>query len=74
MILLDSMVLSELGSKSKDPNVVEWFHALNANQIQIPAFAIYESQRGINKLRREKKTHAADEIEGWIDNLIAAGV
>ncbi len=73
MYLLDTNVISELRKRKPHGAVSAWIESLRDQDIQIPAVAIAELQNGAEITRRQDRERA-DELEQWIDRIMATFV
>jgi hypothetical protein len=73
MYLLDTNVISELRKRKPHGAVSAWIESLRDQDIQIPAVAIAELQNGAEISRRQDR-EKADELEQWIDRIMATFV
>jgi predicted nucleic acid-binding protein len=71
--LLDTNVISELRKGKPHGAVSAWIESLRDQDIQIPAVAIAELQNGAEITRRQDR-EKADELEQWIDRIMATFV
>ena len=69
MFLLDTVVLSELRKRERNPNVVRWLTATSADDIFLSAVTIGEIERGIVR-QRGKDPAFAEALESWLDRTI----
>lgn len=69
MFLLDTVVLSELRKRDRNPNVVRWLTGVPADDIFLSAVTIGEIERGI-VLQRAKDAAFAEALESWLDRTI----
>lgn len=69
--LLDTNVVSELRRRRPHPAVLEWIHAVPADDLHLSAVTIGEIQAGI-EITREQDAAKADELEEWLDQVLAA--
>lgn len=69
MFLLDTVVLSELRKRDRNPNVVRWLTGKAANDIFLSAVTIGEIERGIVR-QRGKDPAFAEALESWLDRTI----
>lgn len=69
MFLLDTMVLSELRKRDRNPNLVRWLTGIPANDIFLSAVTIGEIERGIVR-QRAKDAAFAEALESWFDRTI----
>ena len=68
--LLDTNVISELRKPRPHGAVVSWRRSVPAHQLAIPAVVLAEVQAGI-ELTRKQDAEKANELDIWIDNLMA---
>jgi hypothetical protein len=73
MFLLDTNVISELRKTKPHGAVSAWIDSLNDEDIRIPAVVIAELQDGAELARRQDR-EKADELERWIDRIMASFV
>jgi len=73
MYLLDTNVISELRKRKPHGAVSAWIESLRDQDIQVPAVAIAELQNGAEITRRQDP-EKADELEQWIDRIMATFV
>jgi toxin FitB len=66
--LLDTNVISELGKRSPDPQVLAWYSSVSSAEIFISVLSIGEIRQGIERLRR-KDPEQADALERWLNGL-----
>jgi predicted nucleic acid-binding protein len=69
MFLLDTVVLSELRKRDRNPNVVRWLAGASANDVFLSAVTIGEIERGIVR-QRAKDAAFAEALESWLDRTI----
>lgn len=69
MLLLDTVVLSELRKRQPRSMVVEWLKAQDGRQLFISVVSIAEIQRGIEK-RRLADPPFAETLSRWLDDLV----
>ena len=67
MILLDTMVVSELRKRRPHPNVVAWLKPMPANEVFISVVSIGEIERGIS-LATDR--NFAAELGVWLEDLL----
>ena len=68
--LLDTNVVSELRKPRPHGAVVAWKRSVPTHQLAIPAVVLAEAQAGV-ELTRKQDSAKADELDIWIDNLMA---
>lgn len=73
MFLLDTNVISEMRRRKPHGAVIAWIESLRDEDILIPAVAIAELQDGAETTRRQDPAKA-DELERWIDRIMATFV
>jgi hypothetical protein len=71
--LLDTNIISELRKRKPHGAVSAWIESLRDQDIQVPAVAIAELQNGAEITRRQDR-EKADELEQWIDRIMATFV
>lgn len=72
MFLLDTNIVSELRKPKPHGGVVAWISAQDAASLYLSAMTIAELQRGI-EMTREQDGGKADQIEGWLEQLMFTG-
>ncbi len=73
MYLLDTNVISELRRTRPHGAVLSWISNIPRDQIFLPAYTIGEIQAGI-EITREQDRIKAEEIESWLDEVLATFV
>jgi toxin FitB len=68
--LLDTNVVSEFRKKKPHGAVVAWLNSVPDETLNVSAVTVGEIQSGIELTRQHDKAKA-DEIEKWLDGLIA---
>ena len=71
MYLLDTNVVSELRRARPSRAVLDWINDVPADQLYLSAVTIGEIQAGI-ELTREQDPSKAEELEAWLDRVLAA--
>ena len=71
MYLLDTHVVSELRRPRPSRAVLDWIEDVPADQLYLSAVTIGEIQAGI-ELTREQDPSKAEELEAWLDRVLAA--
>lgn len=71
MYLLDTNVVSELRRAKPHRAVLAWIEAAPADRLFLSAVTIGEIQAGI-ELTRERDRAKAEEIEAWLDRVVAS--
>lgn len=69
MFLLDTVVLSELRKRDRNPNVVRWLTGKATDDIFLSAITIGEIERGIVR-QRGKDPAFAEALESWLGRTI----
>jgi hypothetical protein len=69
MFLLDTVVLSELRKRDRNPNVVRWLTGTSAKDVFLSAVTVGEIERGIVR-QRAKDPAFAEALESWLDRTI----
>jgi toxin FitB len=68
MILLDTVVLSELRKSRPSPKVIQWIQQHQDNDFFISVVSLGEIERGIEKKRKDEPEFA-QELTHWLENL-----
>jgi len=71
MFILDTNVVSELRRARPNRAVLDWLNDVPADQLYLSAVTIGEIQAGI-ELTREQDPSKAEELEAWLDRVLAA--
>ena len=69
MFLIDTMVLSELRLRQRDPGVVAWISRLRPEDCFLSVVSIGEIERGIAR-KRTSDSGFAQQLAGWLDQLL----
>ena len=69
MFLIDTMVLSELRRRQRDPGVVAWIARQQHDDLFLSVVSIGEIERGIAR-RRAADPVFAGELAAWLDRLL----
>ncbi len=69
MILLDTVVLSELRKRNPAPEVVNWLSGFRDSDLFLSVVSIGEIQRGIEK-NREADPAFAESLTRWLEDLL----
>ena len=69
MILLDTVILSELRKRQRDPGLAAWVAAQRSGDLFVSVVTIGEIQRGID-LQRSKDPPFAAALADWLDRLL----
>lgn len=70
MFLLDTVVLSELRKRCRDPNVADWIRRQRSTDLFLSVVSIGEIERGIVQQRFKNPDFAAS-LEDWLDRLLS---
>ena len=71
MFLLDTNIVSELRRLNPHPAVLDWIRDVPSDRLYLSAVTIGEIQAGI-EITREQDTAKANELEVWLDLVLAA--
>lgn len=71
MYLLDTNVVSELRRPRPHTAVLDWMSNVSADRLFVSAVTVGEIQAGI-EITREQDPTKADEIERWLDQVVAS--
>jgi predicted nucleic acid-binding protein len=69
MYLIDTVVLSELRKRDRDPGIVRWLRDKNAEVLFLSAITIGEIERGIAR-QRVKNPSFAEVLGAWLERII----
>jgi predicted nucleic acid-binding protein len=69
MFLIDTVTLSELRKRERDPMVVTWFERQRTADLFLSVISIGEIERGIAR-QRGTDPRFADALAGWLDRLL----
>jgi len=69
MFLIDTMVLSELRLRQRDPGVVAWIGRQSPEDCFLSVVSIGEIERGIAR-KRASNCGYAKQLAGWLDQLL----
>ena len=69
MYLIDTMVLSELRLRQRDPGVVAWVSSQRQEDCFLSVVSIGEIERGIAR-KRSSDERFATQLAGWLDQLL----
>ena len=69
MFLIDTMVLSELRRRRRDPGVVAWIRRVRQEDCFLSVVSIGEIERGIVRHRAVDPLFA-DQLAAWLDQLL----
>jgi toxin FitB len=68
MFLIDTVTLSELGRRRRDPMVVTWFERQRTTELFLSVISIGEIERGIAR-QRARDPGFADALAAWLDRV-----
>lgn len=71
MYLLDTVILSELRKRDRDPRVVDWVQSVEPADLFLSAITVGEIELGVEKQRKANPAFA-DELGRWLDLLLQA--
>ncbi len=69
MFLIDTVTLSELGSRDRDPMVVAWFERQRTTDLFLSVISIGEIECGIAR-QRAVDPGFADALAAWLDRVL----
>lgn len=69
MFLIDTVVLSELRRRQRDPGVVAWVSRQRPEDCFLSVVSIGEIERGIAR-KRTSDAGFAQQLAGWLDQLL----
>lgn len=69
MILLDTVVLSELRKRDASPNLVRWLSDFRDSDLFLSVVSIGEIESGIERKRKSDPAFA-ESLTRWIENLL----
>jgi predicted nucleic acid-binding protein len=69
MYLLDTMVLSELRRRRRDPNLVGWLQRVRATDLYLSVVTIGEVEKGIARQQRPDPGFA-ERLAAWLDGVL----
>lgn len=69
VFLIDTVVLSELRSRRRDPGVVSWLQAQRSQDCFVSVVTIGEIERGILR-KRGQDPGFADQLAAWLDQVL----
>ena len=68
MFLIDTVTLSELRRRERDPMVVKWFERQRTTDLFVSVISIGEIERGIAR-QRATDPGFADALAAWLDRV-----
>jgi len=69
LFLIDTMVLSELRKRQRDPGVVAWISEQRPEDCFLSVVSIAEIERGISR-KRDADGGFAEQLAAWLDQLL----
>lgn len=69
MFLIDTMLLSELRLRQRNPGVVAWISRQRPEDCFLSVMSIGEIERGIAR-KRTSDAGSAQQLAGWLDQLL----
>jgi len=69
MFLVDTVTLSELRRRQRDPAVVAWFERQRTTDLFLSVISIGEIERGIARQRATDRAFA-DALAAWLDRVL----
>src|SRR6202049_2994624 len=69
MFLIDTVTLSELRRRQRDPMVVTWFERQRTTELFLSVISIGEIERGIAR-QRATDPDFADALAAWLDRVL----
>jgi predicted nucleic acid-binding protein len=70
MFLIDTVTLSELRRRQRDPMVVTWFERQRSTELFLSVISIGEIERGVAR-QRATDPGFADALAVWLDRVLA---
>jgi predicted nucleic acid-binding protein len=70
MFLIDTVALSELRRRERDPRVVAWFERQRTTDLFLSVITIGEIERGIAR-QRASDPGFAEALAAWLDRVLA---
>jgi len=69
MYLLDTVVLSELRRRARNPGVVQWIAGQRPSDLFLSVVTIGEIERGI-QLQQTRNAEFAENLTAWLDRIL----
>lgn len=69
MFLLDTVILSELRKRERNPGLVHWIGEQRASDLYLSVVSVGEIERGIGR-QREVNPDFAATLADWLDRLL----
>ena len=69
MFLIDTVTVSELRRRKRDPAVVAWFEKQRTSDLFLSVISIGEIERGISR-QRASEPEFADKLTAWLDRVL----
>jgi toxin FitB len=70
MFLIDTVTLSELRKRERDPSVVKWFERQRTSDLFLSVISIGEIERGVAR-QRTTDPGFATALADWLDKLLS---
>lgn len=70
MYLLDTVVISELRRRERNPGVVAWLGAQNSDDLYLSVISLGEIERGI-AMKQKDDAVFAKRLQGWLEGLLS---
>jgi predicted nucleic acid-binding protein len=70
MFLIDTVTLSELRRRQRDPAVVAWFERQRTTELFLSVISIGEIERGIERQRATDRRFG-DALAAWLERVLA---
>lgn len=70
MFLIDTVTLSELRRRQRDPTVVAWFERQRTTDLFLSVVSIGEIERGITR-QRATDPRFSEALAAWLDQVLA---
>lgn len=70
MFLIDTVTLSELRKRERDPMVVKWFEHQRASDLFLSVISVGEIERGITRQRATDPSFAG-MLADWLDRILS---
>jgi len=69
VFLLDTVVISELRRRGRDPGVVAWLSEQNSDDLYLSVISLGEIERGI-VIKQKVDAVFARRLQGWLEGLL----
>nr|WP_221630216.1 MULTISPECIES: type II toxin-antitoxin system VapC family toxin [unclassified Synechococcus] len=67
--MLDTVVISELRRRERDPGVVAWLSEQNSDDLYLSVISLGEIERGIT-IKQKDDAVFARRLQGWLEGLL----